>query len=502
MNSKNLIRIAVAMGVSMLGLIFIEIYWIKNAIDLRNSQLTRDVNDVMAQVAKHVETIRKERSLDIQHILNQREDELFSGLDSLSKSAIHNGETWRVKIIEESTKDSAGQIVKHTREKKYGTDSPSIQPSEPSSTLAEYSEFMVKQKELDLKSDSIIIDSMLREDLTIRGIEAPFYFAIIDDYQNIILRSDTTAEIKCLQISRFKKELAGNNKTAPKEVLSLVFQNLAAYELQNIWVMLIASALFTLVMLWIFYYTLSSIVKQKKLADIRSDFISNMTHEFKTPISTISLACEALNDPEVEKTEEKVFNYIGIIHDENKRLSLLVENVLQTALIEKDGLKLKLEELNINQLINKVVNNMGLMVEKKGGELLMDLKADHEAVLADRVHLTNVIFNLIDNALKYTIENPLIVISTRNQNNGLVISVSDNGVGISKENRERIFEKFYRVPTGNVHDVKGFGLGLSYVKAITDMHHGEIHIESEVGKGSTFEIFLPQDNLFSPEENN
>jgi two-component system phosphate regulon sensor histidine kinase PhoR len=131
----------------------------------------------------------------------------------------------------------------------------------------------------------------------------------------------------------------------------------------------------------------------------------------------------------------------------------------------------------------------------------MDLKADHEAVLADRVHLTNVIFNLIDNALKYTIENPLIVISTRNQNNGLVISVSDNGVGISKENKERIFEKFYRVPTGNVHDVKGFGLGLSYVKAITDMHHGEIHIESEVGKGSTFEIFLPQDNLFSPEEN-
>lgn len=500
MNSKNLIRIAVSMGVSMLGLIFIEIYWIKNAIDLRNSQLTRDVNDVLAQVAKKIELVRKERAFDIKNILSQREEELFSGLDSLNKAAINNGETWNVKIIEESTKDSAGKIVRHTRERKYGTNVPQIIGELSTGSLAQYSDLMVKQKELDLKLDSVLIDSILKSDLAIRGIEAPFYFAIFDDYQNIILRSDTSAEIKCLQTSRFKKEIAGINKTAPKEVLSVVFQNLSAYELQNIWVMLIASALFTLVMLWIFYYTLSSIVKQKKLADIRSDFISNMTHEFKTPISTISLACEALNDPEVEKTEEKVFNYIGIIHDENKRLSLLVENVLQTALIEKDGLKLKLEQVNINQLINKVVTNVGLMVEKKGGELLIDLKAENEELLADRVHLTNVIFNLIDNALKYTIENPLIVISTRNQNNGLVISVSDNGIGISKENRERIFEKFYRVPTGNVHDVKGFGLGLSYVKAITDMHHGEIHIESEVGKGSTFEIFLPQDTTFIHEE--
>jgi len=177
----------------------------------------------------------------------------------------------------------------------------------------------------------------------------------------------------------------------------------------------------------------------------------------------------------------------------------LVENVLQTALIEKDGLKLKLEELSVNQLIVKVINNMGLMVEKKGGELLMDLKAEVDWVIADRVHLTNVVFNLIDNALKYTVENPIIIISTRNQNDGMIISVSDNGVGISKENRVRIFEKFFRVPTGNVHDVKGFGLGLSYVKSITDMHHGEIHIESEVGKGSTFEIFLPQSQIPSQE---
>ena len=486
------------MGISMLTLIFIEIYWIKKAIELRNSQLTRDVNDVLAQVSRHVESLRKARTLDIQNVLNQREDELFGGLDSLNKAAIHNGETWKVKIIEESTKDSAGQQVTHTREKKYGSQTHPESFSETNS-LAEYGDFMVKQKELDMKLDSAVIDSMLHEDLTIRGVEAPFYFAIFDDYQNIIIRSDTNAEIKCLQTSRFKKEIAGINKTAPKEVLSLLFQNLTVYELKNIWVMLIPSALFTLLMIWIFYYTLSSIVKQKKLADIRSDFISNMTHEFKTPISTISLACEALNDPEVDKTEEKVFNYIGIIHDENKRLSLLVENVLQTALIEKDGLKLKLEELSVNQLIIKVINNMGLMVEKKGGELLMDLKAEVDWVIADRVHLTNVVFNLIDNALKYTIENPVIIISTRNQNDGMIISVSDNGVGISKENRVRIFEKFFRVPTGNVHDVKGFGLGLSYVKSITDMHHGEIHIESEVGKGSTFEIFLPQSQIPSQE---
>ncbi len=479
-----------AMGISMLGLVLIEIYWVRNAVDLRKGQLTRDVNDIIAQVSREVEIQRKERSKDISKLLQQREQELFGDLDSLNKAAMNNGETWNVKIIEESTKDSSGKKIKHTAEKKFGA-GVTLHLTPDISSLSKYSDILELQKAANLMADSALIDRLLKTALQAKGIDAPFQFAVFDNFQNIIIKSDSSIEIKCLLESKFRKEIGGRLKSAPTETLAVIFPEISIYGLGNIWVMLIASSILILVMVSISWYTLHSILVQKKLSDIRSDFISNMTHEFKTPISTISLACEALTDPEVDKTEEKVFNYIGIIHDENKRLSLLVENVLQTALIEKDGLKLRLEKLNLNQLIQKVCNNMWLTVEKKGGELLINLDAEQDELMTDKVHITNVIFNLLDNALKYSYDAPLIVISTRNQNKGIVISVSDNGIGIGKEDKNRIFEKFYRVSTGNVHDVKGFGLGLSYVKAIVDLHQGEIHIDSELGKGSTFEIFLP-----------
>jgi two-component system phosphate regulon sensor histidine kinase PhoR len=227
------------------------------------------------------------------------------------------------------------------------------------------------------------------------------------------------------------------------------------------------------------------------LSEIKNDFISNMTHEFKTPISTISLACEVLSDKSIEKSPERMNKYVKMIGDENKRLSLLVENILQTAILDKGQLKLKIQSIDIHNLIEQTITNIKLQVENKEGEISTDLKAANAVINGDRVHITNIVFNLIDNALKYSGDHPVIKISTRNDSEGVFISVEDNGIGISKENQKRIFDTMYRVPTGNIHNVKGFGLGLSYVKAVVEKHGGSINVESELGKGSTFTIYLP-----------
>ncbi len=198
-----------------------------------------------------------------------------------------------------------------------------------------------------------------------------------------------------------------------------------------------------------------------------------------------------LNDKSVEKSQERVSNYVKMIGDENKRLSLLVENILQTAILDKGEFKLKIQNIDIHNLIEQTITNIKLQVENKEGQISKEMKAENPIINADRVHVTNIIFNLIDNALKYSNERPFIIISTHNDEEGVFISVKDNGIGISKENQKRIFDTMYRVPTGNIHNVKGFGLGLSYVKAVVEKHNGSIKVESELGKGSTFTIYLP-----------
>jgi two-component system phosphate regulon sensor histidine kinase PhoR len=218
-----------------------------------------------------------------------------------------------------------------------------------------------------------------------------------------------------------------------------------------------------------------------------------MTHEFKTPISTISLACQALSDDDIEKSQDLYDAYISIIKDENDRLGAMAEKILQTAIIDKGELKLKNEWLNIHDVIHELIKSNEIKIHQKGGELSLNLEAHHHIVNADKVHITNLIYNLIDNALKYTEAKPKIKISTKNDGDCLLISIKDNGIGISKTNQKKIFDKLFRVPTGNVHNVKGFGLGLSYVKAVVDKHKGSIKVESQLNKGTTFFVHLPMD---------
>lgn len=216
-----------------------------------------------------------------------------------------------------------------------------------------------------------------------------------------------------------------------------------------------------------------------------------MTHELKTPISTISLACEALSDKDLGSSETTRNRFVSMINDENKRLGVLVENVLQSAVLDRGEIQLKPEPIELNSIIEKAVKNVIIQVEKKNGTILIDSKAKNTLITADKVHITNVIYNLLDNANKYTPDSPVITISTEDIVNGVVIKIKDNGIGISKENQQKIFDRLYRVPTGDRHDVKGFGLGLSYVKAIIDKHKGKITINSSIGKGTTFSIHLP-----------
>ena len=273
--------------------------------------------------------------------------------------------------------------------------------------------------------------------------------------------------------------------------LYIYFPKRQSYLLKEAGLMVIPTALLTAMLIGIFVYTILIILKQKKLSNIKNDFINNMTHELKTPISTISLASQMLHDNSVNNTARTIEHVSNVILQESKRLSFQVEKVLQMAIFNEGRLKLKFKEVHINELINNVILNFELRVKSKNGTLTSQINAEDDLVRGDEVHITNVVFNLLDNAMKYSREEPVIEVQTENKKDHVVVSVKDKGIGIAKEHQDQIFERFFRVPTGNVHDVKGFGLGLSYVKKIIDSHQGKIKVESALNKGTKFMIYFP-----------
>lgn len=280
-------------------------------------------------------------------------------------------------------------------------------------------------------------------------------------------------------------------ETKKGNYLYVYFPKRDGYLLKQTGILVIPTVILTVMLIGIFVFTILIILRQKKLSIIKNDFINNMTHELKTPISTISLASQMLRDNTVTNTPKTIEHISGIIYQESKRLTTQVEKVLQMAVFNEGKLKLKVKEVNINTLINSVVLNFELRVKAKEGELTANLKAEPAIIKGDEVHITNVLFNLLDNAVKYSKEAPKIIISTARNDQFVIVTIKDHGIGIPKEYVGQIFERFYRVPTGNVHDVKGFGLGLSYVKKIIDAHHGKIKVESDLNKGTKFMIYFP-----------
>ena len=334
------------------------------------------------------------------------------------------------------------------------------------------------------------LDRDLQAELLHNGIEIPYHFTVSTSDGREVYRCadyETEGEENC-----YSQVLFGNDPPNKMGILKIHFPTMNSYIYSSVRFM-IPALFFTVVLCMAFIYTLYVIFRQKKVTELKNDFINNMTHEFKTPISTISLASQMLTDESVTKSPQMLQHITGIINDETKRLRFQVEKVLQISLFDQQKATMKMRELDVDELLTGVVNTFALKVEKNGGTIITNLEAQDATIYADEMHITNVVFNLMDNAVKYKRDDEALclTIHTWNEQNKFCLSIQDNGIGIKKENLKRVFDRFYRVHTGNLHNVKGFGLGLAYVKKVIQDHRGSIRAESEYGVGTKFIIVLP-----------
>ncbi len=335
------------------------------------------------------------------------------------------------------------------------------------------------------------LDSLISQELNIRGIDTRFEFGIFQQDSSVFKMEKSMNFRKELIEKSYASPLFQNDFFSSPQYLLIYFPHEKQFLLTELWGMLLISIILIIAIVYSFTYTITTIFRQKKLSEVKNDFINNMTHEFKTPISTISLACEALSDHDMRQSGEFTENYIHVIVEENKRLAVMAEKILQTAVIDKGQMKMTKEKIDLHDVISEVIKNISIQVEIKDGVILKNFMAVNSVLEGDKVHLTNLVYNLLDNANKYSPKKPVIRISTENTSSGILLTIEDKGIGISKAEQKKVFEKLYRVPTGNIHEVRGFGLGLSYVKATVEEHNGKISLESEVNKGSTFKVFLP-----------
>jgi len=352
-------------------------------------------------------------------------------------------------------------------------------------------EELIGEKDILSRMDTGQVKTILKNNLKEKGIEQPFELGIISE-NGKLLSVTASADSFSLANSKLQARLFPGDIIPQDNFLFINFPDKRAYVFRQIWLPVLSSVLFIGVVIFCFVYAIRVIIRQKNLSEIKNDFINNMTHEFKTPIATVSLAVEALQDPELLNQESFRKRYLSIIRDENKRLGGQVEKVLQAATLEKKEFSLKLEYVDLSELLENAKSQFELQVENKGGKITLENTMTDPNLMSDAYHLAHILNNLLDNANKYTKESPIIHIKAWDQNGFVFVSIQDNGIGMSKEATKKIFDKFYRVPTGNIHDVKGFGLGLSYVKTIMEAHKGEISVSSEPGKGSIFTIKLPK----------
>lgn len=515
MVKKRLTILIVLASISILVLIVLQTYWVKKSTETQEKQFDQMVMDVMNNVVQKLD--REEAVTKITSTLLAGE-ELFSGLgsDTLLNVQPKKKESENTTLTNSLARipsdylqinfkpppqnDSSYFIIRETKKRVLSS---SIQDSYSSDTLLknqlrkkatlvndivnEIALITIRKGKNELVSYEKM-DSLFSKELLIHGINSEYVFDILDAETNRLTFTEDENGSSELRDSPYKIALFPNSFLLESDELLLYFPDKDSLIIKNSWKVLLISVLLIFILIGLFYSSISTIYKQKKLSLVKNDFINNMTHELKTPISTISLACEALSDDSLLLDAERQKSYVGMIKDENKRLSILVDNVLKSAVWDSTHLKLNFSKLNLHEAIEKVSKNFDIQINNRNGKLKLNLEANEACILADKVHFSNVIYNLLDNANKYSPEIPKVSISTKNEGNYVILSITDNGIGISKENQKKIFDKFFRVSTGNIHDVKGFGLGLSYVKRIVDLHHSDISIESAKNKGTTINI--------------
>jgi two-component system phosphate regulon sensor histidine kinase PhoR len=336
------------------------------------------------------------------------------------------------------------------------------------------------------------LDTLIKRELLIRDINIDYDFWVkLANKDSLIYQNISHGETEVMPEGLYKFTLFSKDIIRDPGMLYVYFPRKNTLIINNMFATLASSAGLLLVLIFIFAYTILAIIKQKKLSEMKTDFINNMTHEFKTPVATIMIASEALKDPEVAEDKSRIKRLAGIIYDENVRLGNHIERVLSVARLEKKEVRFEKNPVNVNDLVTAVVDSMSLQLQKRNAAITMELNATEDTIIGDELHLSNVIYNLIDNANKYSTDAPKIRISTKNNQKNIYLTVTDEGIGMTKDQTKRIFDQFYRVPTGNLHDVKGFGLGLNYVQDIVNEMSGVIKVWSEKDKGTTFEVILP-----------
>lgn len=516
MNKKLFVFLILLMSLSLLGIIFVQGYWISNSYKTKDEQFSSTVKNSLLNVSRTIQ----ERELDEYYYL-------YSGLvDSLGspesitvnellyairddrnqeKSVFYNSilaEDFKLStnIFDTEIDSIKFKRITNRREKIKIKDAIDgvAEAVTKFETLSRLTDFEKKQFESAFKNISERkpihqrvskeeIEKNLKNELKERGITSPFEYAVFSRSLATKVQSDN---FELDPDDTYSTPLFVNEDLKTQYQLFVSFPDKKQEVLNSILGMAVLSLIFTGVIVIAYSSALSQLFKQRQISQIKTDFINNMTHEFKTPIATINLALDALNNPKVKDNKEFLARYLGMIRDENRRMHAQVENVLRISKLEKNELDLPKERLKLHDIIENAVSHVGLIVEDRGGYVKTHFGALKSSVLANDSHLTNVIVNILDNGIKYSEDEPKIDVYTENVKNTIILKIRDQGIGMTKGVQKKIFEKFYREHTGDIHNVKGHGLGLAYVKRILDDHDAEIYVESEKDKGSTFIIKL------------
>ncbi len=541
MNKQKFTGIIFLMAISLLGIIAVQIFWMKKAISIKEQQFDQQVNQALSWASMRIERNQNAnfyymrnaaaqfqlRQAYNSNALNNLDDSVQAEFNNFWKdnsNTVHvskNDKNVKVQKTEENgivtinyvfdtviaDGNSTQRIQSYSQfsQPKNSDDSKfpaQIQSDNEKNKLKQdkwtetmdqmYLEFSFRNIPLEERLNNSIIGPTVEYELRNMNIPLKFEYAVAN-HQGTYYNKLKSKGFKPKKAQKaYKTSIFPSDINTSGDHLVIYFPAKQNYLINNMMWPFAGSLIFTLIILFTFYFTLRIIYNQKKVSEIKTDFINNMTHEFKTPIATISLAADAIGNQNILNFPEKVSHFIGIIKDENRRMNRQVESVLKMALIDKKDFNLNLKETNVHALIEQAIKNISLQVEQKGGTIEMNLTAENDLLRIDETHFGNLVFNLLDNANKYSLEAPSeIKVSTYNANQSFYLSIADKGIGMDKDTQERIFEKFYRVPTGNIHTVKGFGLGLSYVKAIVMQFKGDIAVESQKEKGSTFTIRIP-----------
>lgn len=521
MNKWKFRAIILLMSAALLGILLIQVYWFNESLKRSKEQFNMQIQKVLDNVEKKVEEDERLHFFNQLHTLekeglSENSRELLS-FGYYQKNNENNDITiYSNNIISEDlivppaffeNKDtlrlpnySAQRVTEVFKSLTF--DKKQIQKSTlPDVSIKRSNELKALDKvQFDISIKDIAstypinkritasqLKKILDRELKILGIKAPYEFSI---YSNGLSTKVKSENFEFCKDNTYGHPIFVDNEGQSKYQLMITFPSKKKWILQEVIGISLLSIILTFIVVYSYLKTLKQLSNQRKISEIKTDFINNMTHEFKTPIATINLALDAIKNPKVIHDEEKILRYVQMIREENKRMNAQVENVLRISKLEKNEIELTKESIDMHQIIQTAVDHLQLIAKEREADIKLNLQAQRSFSSVNQDHMTNVIINLIDNALKYSLDKPKISISTVNDNNEIVIKISDNGIGMSKAVQKRIFEKFFREHTGDIHNVKGHGLGLAYVQKIIEEHDGKVFVESEKDKGSTFAIRL------------